>query len=215
MKPHSDPENAGDPASEPAPLNFVTLLLAAGASSRMGQSKQLLDVGGMPLLRRSAEVALTSGSSAVVVVLGANEEPHRDVIADLPVEVVVNHYWKSGMGSSIKTGLHYILHDHGEATAVLIMVCDQPELSSSHLVLLRDHYTHSQKKIAASAYDNTLGVPAMFGRSFFSNILMLRDDQGAKKIIDQFAEQVVSIPFPAGSIDLDTSDDYTRYLGNQ
>jgi molybdenum cofactor cytidylyltransferase len=178
----------------------------------MGKPKQLLDVGGVSLLRHSTQIALASRATKVIVVLGSNEDPHREVLENLPVEVVVNHFWKSGMGSSIKTGLHYILREHGDANGALIMVCDQPELTTDHLDKLIGVYATSGKKIAASAYDNTLGVPAIFGRSFFSNILMLRDDQGARKIIDQFSDQVVSVPFPNGNIDLDTVEDYDRYL---
>lgn len=212
MKPTTDTEKAIRAAKESDKTQTVILLLAAGCSSRMGQSKQLLEINGIPLLRHSAQVAIAAGASAVVVVLGANEEPHRKALESVPVEIVVNHYWKDGMGSSIKTGLHYIIQEHGEAKSVLIMVCDQPALTAAHLSALFHQSARTEKKIAASAYDNTLGVPAVFGRSFFSNILMLRDDQGAKKIIDQFSDQVTSVPFSAGSIDLDTTSDYTKYL---
>jgi len=181
----------------------------------MGQPKQLLDVGGVTLLRRSAQVALLSPTSKVVVVLGSNETQHREALEDLPVEFIVNHYWKSGMGSSIKTGLHYVIREHEEAQGVMMMVCDQPALSSLHLDALIKTYTASGKKIVASSYDSTLGVPAIFGRSFYSNILMLGDEQGARKIIDQFSDQVVSVPFPEGNIDLDTMEDYSRYLATK
>lgn len=200
---HEDPTSAHP--------DVTILLLAAGASSRMGTSKQLLDIGGTPLLRHTTKIALSTKASKVVVVLGANEPSHREVISDLPVHVVVNHYWKGGMGSSIKTGLHYVIGEHGETDAMLIMVCDQPALTAAHLDILLATHFQSGKKITASAYDDTLGVPAIFGRSFFSNILMLRDEQGAKKIIEQFKDQVIPVAFPEGSIDLDTAADYTRY----
>ena len=181
----------------------------------MGESKQLLDIAGVPLLRHSAQVALEVNTMGVVVVLGANEVAHRKVLTDLPVDIVINHYWKSGMGSSIKTSLHHILRSYPEAGAVLIMVCDQPSLSADHLATLIRTYASADKKIVASTYADTLGVPAIFGRAFFSNILMLRDDQGAKRIIEQFSQQVTAVPFAGGAFDLDTKDDYSRYLDSQ
>lgn len=203
------------PPEPPTHADVITLLLAAGSSSRMGESKQLLDVSGMPLLRYSAKIALEARTSGLIVVLGANETPHREALAGLPVDIIVNHYWKSGMGSSIKTSLHHIIRAYPEASAVLIMVCDQPSITSDHLSTLIRTYARADKKIVASAYADTLGVPAIFGRPFFSNILMLRDDQGAKRIIEQFAQQVTAVQFPDGAIDLDTKDDYARFLDNQ
>lgn len=212
MLPDNEPEESDSGKKETSQDYFAVLVLAAGSSSRMGRSKQLLDVWGTPLLRRSVQAALGVTSGKVIVVLGSNENAHRDILNDLPVDIVVNHYWKDGMGSSIKTGLHYIVHDHGDAKGVLIMVCDQPALTSSHLNTLIDRFLRSDKKIIASSYEDTLGVPAVFGRSYFSNILMLRDDQGAKKIIEQFADQAESVPFAAGVIDLDTMADYNAFL---
>ncbi|MGC3947515.1 MAG: nucleotidyltransferase family protein [Chryseolinea sp.] len=189
----------------------VTIVLAAGSSSRMGQSKQLLDIAGTPLLRHSAQIALEAGTSQTIVVLGSNEESHRKVITDLPVDIVVNHYWQAGMGSSIKTGLHYVIREYPDAKAVLMMVCDQPKITSNHLQSLVTAYFRSGKKIIASSYGSAVGVPAVFGRSFFSNILMLKDNEGAKKIIAQFSDLTAALPFPDGAMDLDTMDDYNNF----
>ena len=109
------------------------ILLAAGSSSRMGQSKQLLDVNGAPLLLHSVRAALESGAKSVNVILGANELAHREVIRNQPVSVISNHYWKSGMGSSIKAGLNHIVRKYSDTEAVIIMVCDQPAINAAHL----------------------------------------------------------------------------------
>ncbi|HMG94195.1 MAG TPA: nucleotidyltransferase family protein [Chryseolinea sp.] len=188
------------------------ILLAAGSSSRMGQSKQLLEVNGTPLLLHSVRAALESGAKSVNVILGANEPAHREVIRNQPVSVISNHYWKSGMGSSIKAGLNHIVRKYSDTEAVIIMVCDQPAINAAHLHGLMSAYKTSRSPIVASAYASTAGVPALFSRAFFSNILMLKDEQGAKKIIEQFPEQLVSVDFPDGSLDLDTGEDYQNYL---
>ena len=188
------------------------ILLAAGSSSRMGQSKQLLEVNGTPLLLHSVKAALESGAKSVNVILGANELAHREVLRNLPVSVISNHYWKSGMGSSIKAGLNYVVRKYSDTEAVIIMVCDQPAITASHLHKLATTHKSTNSPIVASSYSGTVGVPALFSRAFFSNILMLKDDQGAKKIIEQFPEQRANVDFPDGSFDLDTSEDYQRYL---
>lgn len=188
------------------------ILLAAGSSSRMGQSKQLLEVNGTPLLLLSVRAALESGAQSVNVILGSNELAHREIIRNQPVSVISNHYWKSGMGSSIKAGLNHIVRKYSDTEAVIIMVCDQPSINAAHLRGLMSAYKISRSPIVASAYSKTAGVPALFSRAFFSNILMLKDEQGAKKIIEQFPEQLVTVAFPEGSLDLDTGEDYQNYL---
>jgi molybdenum cofactor cytidylyltransferase len=188
------------------------ILLAAGSSSRMGQSKQLLEVNGTPLLLHSVQVALDCGAQSVNVVLGANELAHREIIKTLPISIISNHYWKSGMGSSIKSGLNYVVRKYSDTEAVIIMVCDQPALNAAHLRKLISTFKETSSPIVASSYSGTAGVPALFSRAFFSNILMLKDDQGAKKIIEQFPEQRVTVDFPDGSFDIDTGEDYQNYL---
>jgi molybdenum cofactor cytidylyltransferase len=189
------------------------ILLAAGSSSRMGQSKQLLEVHGIPLLLHSAKAALDCDAKSVNIVLGANELAHREIIRNLGVNVIPNHYWKSGMGSSIKAGLNYVVRKYSDTDAVIIMVCDQPAINATHLRKLTSAFKETGSPIVASSYSGTSGVPALFSRSFFSNILMLKDEQGAKKIVEQFPDQVHKVEFPQGSIDLDTREDYDRYIG--
>jgi molybdenum cofactor cytidylyltransferase len=201
------PEEASTPEK-----GVSVILLAAGSSSRMGQSKQLLDIQGTPLLLHSTKVALASGASHVIVVLGANEQPHREVIKDLPVSIILNHFWKGGMGSSIKTGMNALMKEYPETNAVILMVCDQPAVTADHLRSLIQNYSSTKSPIVATGYAGTIGVPALFGRPFYSNILMLRDDQGAKKIMQQFPSKVKSIDFPNAVHDLDTREDYQNFM---
>lgn len=198
--------------NEGASANISIILLAAGSSSRLGQSKQMLQVDGAPLLLRSAKAALACEAEDVIVILGANQQPHQDVIRELPVTIITNHYWKSGIGSSIKSGLNYLIRKSPETEAVILMVCDQPSLTPQHLRTVIESFRQSKVPIIASRYGDTLGVPALFARSFFTNLLMLRDEEGAKKIIEQFEEQVKPVEFPEGSLDIDTPEDYQNYL---
>jgi molybdenum cofactor cytidylyltransferase len=178
----------------------------------MGRSKQLLEIEGEPLLKRSVKVALAVNTANVVVILGANEKPHREIIEQLPVHIISNYYWKTGMGSSIKSGLNYLIQADPDLEGVIIMVCDQPALTIEHLNRLITRFSEKKKSIVASSYANSHGVPVLFGRSFFSNLLLLGDDQGAKKIVHQFPDQVAAVEFPKGSIDLDTEEDYKNFM---
>jgi molybdenum cofactor cytidylyltransferase len=196
-------------------MDIGIIVLAAGSSSRMGRSKQLLEIDGQPLLCRSVHHALAAKPKHIVVVLGANEKPHRGVIEKLPVQIVANFYWKTGMGGSIKTGLSYLLQSGAQLDAVMLMVCDQPALTSAHLQKLIQKFSEKKKAIIASHYSDSAGVPVLFGRSFFSNLLLLGDEHGAKKIIQQFPDQVATVDFPEGSFDLDTEEDYQNYLNGK
>lgn len=185
-------------------INF--LILAAGSSSRLGQSKQLLIVEGEPLLVRTVKTALLTNIGKVYVILGANHQAHHEIIRDLPVTIVNNPSWEKGMGSSIKAGLTHLISTSPQTTAVNILVCDQPFLHVNHLKEMTDRF-HQGSGIVASEYSGTLGVPALFSKDYFNSLLALPDSEGARKIIKNYAEKVASIPFPEGAIDLDTPTD--------
>ena len=194
---------------------ITILLLAAGSSTRMGRSKQLLSVAEEPLLLTSARAALQSVANDVVVVLGANEKQHRLLIEPLPLTIVHHTNWSLGMGSSLKAGLNYILKSEPLVQAVLVMVCDQPLISPGHLTAIIRHYQQNKDAIVASTYAGMAGVPALFDHSLFPLLLSLPDDQGARKIIQQKEELVGTVDFTGGAIDLDTPEDFIRYTGRE
>jgi molybdenum cofactor cytidylyltransferase len=187
--------------------NESVIILAAGSSSRLGQSKQLVEVDGVPLLLKSTLAALDTNYSHVVVVLGSNADIHKKMIAHLPVEIITHEGWEKGMGSSLKTGLQHVVESRPATHAVVIMVCDQPLLTSVHLNTLRDVYKKSSGKIVASQYGNTVGVPALFDRTLFPELLEIKDSQGAKVIIERHATLVNAINWDDGQLDIDTPQD--------
>lgn len=195
-------------------MNIAIILLAAGSSTRMGQSKQLLKVNGETLLVRSIKEALLV-STHVVVVLGANFEEHNLLIAHFPVTVVENTRWEKGMGSSLKAALNHILEKSTPVEAVLILMCDQPLLTSGHLKKLIHKSKETEKLIVASAYAKALGVPALFKKAVFAKLSALGDKDGAKKILKELRDSVFSVDFPGGEIDLDTKEDYEGFVGKQ
>lgn len=191
-------------------MSIGIILLAAGSSSRLGQSKQLLTVDGEPLLVRSVKTALESEANSVIVVLGFEEQLHREVVQHLPVTIIHNSEWRKGIGSSIKAGLKYLLLGP-DSEGAIVMVCDQPLLRAEQLNKLIFFFNEMRSEVVASGYAETFGTPALFDKSLFSKILNSEDQAGAKHIINQ-SLSVKVVPFNQGAIDLDTPEDYVNFL---
>lgn len=190
------------------PIGLV--LLAAGGSERLGQPKQLLVFGGETLLRRTARVAQLSLCRPLVVVLGPQAERMQRELDGIDIAVVRNEGWQKGIGSSVRCGLEALLAVAPDTQAVIVIVCDQPFLSSNVLDDLAQSYALHGALIAACAYGGTVGVPALFARAYFPALLALPDEAGAKQILRRHAAAVVRVPFPEGLTDIDTPDDYAR-----
>ena len=191
---------------------LAIILLAAGPSSRMGQPKQQLLIDEKTLLARAVEIALKSGIGKIIVMLGSQEETHRQLLKEMPVDTIFNAQWQKGMGSSLKTGLQNVISNNPKTEAIIVMVCDQPLLQVEHIQALIRKYKETNSLIIASAYASTMGVPVLFNQKLFTEIFELQDDQGAKKIIQQHHDQVETIDFPEGAVDLDTPEDYYNFV---
>lgn len=183
------------------------LLLAAGGSSRMGQPKQLFVYQGKTLLRRAVETLLDTKCSPIIVVLGAGYEHTKNEIDDLPVGIVRNDNWQTGMSSSIKKGLEYLLRTEPDISGVVITLCDQPDITASHINLLADKFRETGSEIVAALYSDTVGVPALFGRRFFTELLNLEGDKGAKSLIRAQKPIFSTVQIPEAAFDIDTPED--------
>jgi molybdenum cofactor cytidylyltransferase len=189
------------------------VLLAAGASNRLGNSpKQLLEFRGKTLIRRAAENALASTCGNICVVLGAYAEKIKREIDGLPIEIVVNENWQSGMSSSLKYGLEKLLEAAPNLSAVVVMLADQPLIDSTIINRLIEVFSETQNPIIAGEYAETVGVPAIFARSLFDELLNLSADAGAKRIIKKYAASAGKIPVPEAAFDIDTREDYENLL---
>ncbi len=194
--------------------SIAAVILAAGASTRYGRPKQLLRYEGQSLLRRAAEAAAGSGCRPIVAVLGASAGLCADELRGLPVHRTENAMWLEGMGGSLRTGMETLCTLAPGAAAVVVTLCDQPHLSSQILDALVQRHRESGAPIVASAYAGTLGVPALFDRSLFGELLSLRGDGGARRIIERFNGGVEAVPFPAGIVDIDTPQDFVVLQGS-
>jgi molybdenum cofactor cytidylyltransferase len=182
------------------------ILLAAGGSSRLGRSKQLLKYKNETLLRRAARSLADSVYFPVVVVLGAEADAAANELEGLAVYRLVNEAWADGMGSSIRAGLEKLLEIEPDAAGVLICLCDQPKVTTEMLNGFAEKFGEANASIVASAYDSVVGVPALFSREVFNELLALAGDKGAREIIRK-SGGVVALDLPEAAKDIDTELD--------
>ncbi|HEY1985759.1 MAG TPA: nucleotidyltransferase family protein [Terracidiphilus sp.] len=188
-------------------MSVAAIILAAGASRRLGQPKQLLLYRGETLLSRAIRLALEAGASPVFAVIGANSETVKASIPSAAV-AVVNNQWEQGIASSIHAGLHELNGTVPGISGALLMGCDQPRLSACHLHLQLDTFNaREQPAIVASTYAGVNGIPAVFPRAAFPDLLALRGDRGARALIAKPPCPVVFVALEGGEIDIDLPKD--------
>lgn len=180
------------------------LVLAAGASRRLGQPKQLVKLAGRPALHGVVANAVALAGSAVTVVIGAHAQELTRLLAHTPASVVVNRQWEEGMAASIRRGLAAL---PSTCEAVLILLGDQVAVTADDLKRLASAWKEQEGVIAAATYDRHVGVPAIFPRICFSELAELRGDQGARKILERNNYRLVRVPMSNAAIDLDTPED--------
>lgn len=184
-------------------MTIAAIILAAGSSRRLGQPKQLLRLDGESLLRATAITVRATSCDQVCAVLGANATKIAPELDGLGVTVLHNAGWSEGMASSIRCGVTWAMH--GGHDAVAICVCDQPRLTARHVDELIAKY-RATGAVVASRYDGKLGVPAVFPRPQFRQLLALTGDQGARSVIAN-SPDTIAMAWPDGAQDIDTPED--------
>lgn len=185
------------------------VVLAAGESRRFGGAKALATLGGETLLARAVgALRATDGIAEVAVVVGARADRVGDAARSLGARVVENARWEIGMTSSLRVAVDDAIA--GGAEALVVVAVDQPALNGAHLsALVAEH--RKGHPIVASAYQQTIGIPAIFDRSMFAELARLPDDGRGKDVLHRNRDRVVSVAFAGGESDVDTRDDLTRH----
>jgi molybdenum cofactor cytidylyltransferase len=191
--------------------SVAAIVLAAGASRRLGQPKQLLMHEGETLLERAIRLASEAGAAAVITVLGSNFEVVRASVALRSSIQVINDRWEQGISTSIHAGLNRLDEVAPNAAGALILACDQPRLTADHLrALIETFATQADPSIAASAYAGVLGIPAVFPRLAFPQLRALCGDRGARALLVEPPCPVIAAPFPGGEVDIDQPEDLSQ-----
>ncbi|HEY3730152.1 MAG TPA: nucleotidyltransferase family protein [Steroidobacteraceae bacterium] len=190
--------------STPARSTLHALVLAAGESRRFGSPKQLVRFERQPLVQRVIAGATELAGSAVSVVLGAFA---AEIAATLPpgtAGVIVNRDWQEGIASSIRAGVARL---PGACAGVLLLLADQPLVGSLSLSRLATAWRRQPRCIVASRYGLVTGLPAIFPRWCFSDLLALRGDQDARMLLRRYADHVVRLANPEAEVDIDYPED--------
>lgn len=190
------------------PFSIAVIILAAGRSARLGSPKQLLSYRGKTLLQHTIDTALESQASPILVVLGSGKDAIKKELEQKQVFILENSSWESGMASSISCGITNLQELAPESEAAILMVCDQPFVNAKLLNNLITKHKETRQSIVASSYANTLGTPALFHQSLFSELLVLEGESGAKSLIKKYSLQTGFVSFDQGSIDIDTRENY-------
>ena len=188
------------------------IILAAGSSSRFGSTKQLVHFKGKTLLQHTIEEATEAGAEPIVVVTGANANEISKEIKNEKIEIVFNKDWEQGMALGIIIGLKKAISLNNKMEKAIIAVCDQPFISSSLFQQLYQKQNESAKYIVACCYADTIGTPALFTQKYFDVLMKLKGDERAKKLMKTYSEDVATVDFPKGYIDIDTKEDYENLL---
>ena len=189
--------------------NIAIVILAAGASKRMGSPKQLLKWGNESLLTHAINKALNVKNSEVIVVLGANHGSIQKEIEQFPITILKNSNWKEGLGKSIACAAKYVIELKPKTNGLVITLADQPLIDTEFLKIIIQNYYQDQNQIVATSYGNRKnGVPALFDSHYFEELSNLSNDNGAKHILKKHESSVVSLQLQQENLDIDSIEDY-------
>lgn len=195
-------------------------VLAGGASVRMGAPKLLVPFAGSTLLDRALDAAAGCAADIAVVVTGAyhNEivahlkgRGREDVAGQTPCRVLRNRQWETGQASSVHAAVRFARAQG--ATALLVMVADQPHVTAAHLNALLWEYDQGRAQAYLAANDQRHGNPAIFDRALFDDLLALEGDEGARALFRarrDIAARHVHFDEPHLFDDVDTPADLRR-----
>jgi molybdenum cofactor cytidylyltransferase len=198
----------------PCQKSVSGLILAAGASSRMGRPKQLLDWGGRPLVRVAAETALAAELDPVLVVVGGARAEVEGALEGLPLSIVANPDYAAGQSTSLRVGIAALGTD---SDAVVVLLGDQPFVSATIVERLVAEWRASAAPIVAPLYAGQRGNPVLFARDVFYELLAIQGDQGARAVLAANPSRVHTVAFDDARplVDIDTLEDYHRLLSQQ
>ena len=189
---------------------IAIVVLAAGNAKRMGQSKQLLRWGDSTLLGSTVKTILSTDADKVFVVLGAYSDEIRDKVDLSETIVLVNENWQQGLGSSIALAVAVINEKYSGINAVLFTLADQPFISNIHLNTIMKLHIKEEQAIIITRKEEYRGVPVLFPRKFFPELMLLSNDEGAKQIVANNKNQVEEVLTQDEVEDIDTYEAYVR-----
>ena len=192
-------------------INIAVLVLAAGKSSRMKSIKQLEKINNKTLLDITLDKAKQLFSEHVFCVLGANIDKIKTEIRLKNIHFIENKNFNNGLSSSVISGLQYFKENNLHFDGVFILLADQPAIEITYLKSLSGLFKENQTKIIASNYGDFFGVPAIFPKQLFSELLLIKGDKGAKTFINSKKNEVITPKETSNFFDIDTKEELRLY----
>ncbi|OBX25419.1 molybdenum cofactor cytidylyltransferase [Gelidibacter algens] len=183
------------------------VVLAAGASSRLGYAKQLVEFKGKSLLQHAIDISEVMDFDSKVLVLGARKEEIERKIDLKGFEILINENWEEGMASSIRKGVLRSQELENNLDHIVILLSDQPFVSRESIEALIQVQLDKNSQATFSEYAGDIGVPAIFSAEVFYDLKELKGDQGAKKLIHDQKLDFEIVKFELGNFDVDTAED--------
>ena len=193
-------------------MHLVTLILAAGSSSRMGSIKQLLSINGKTLLQHTLDLSTKIKSTRTLCVLGAHAEEIMQKVDGKNVEFIINKNHKLGLSASIISGIEYLQKEKIPFDGLFILLADQPAIKEDYYDEMMRLFDEKRMKIIASNYGNTPGVPAIFPAIFTNDLLQITGDKGAKEFLQKNKRRTLSPQTLVNLLDIDTPKDYKNFI---
>ena len=182
------------------------VVLAAGASTRMGSQKLLLPLAGEPLVRRTVRAVSSAGFDEVLVVVGFEHEKVEAALEGLGARIAVNPDYGTGMGSSFRTAVGAL---PDESEAAMFALADQPLVTAADYRRLLEAWRAKREGIVRVSYGEVTAPPHLFAREFFPELAAL--EHGARPVLRRHADRTIVLPFaPELLLDIDTPEDYER-----
>ena len=192
-------------------MSVAAIIVAAGASSRLGHPKQLVMLDGEPLLQRAVRCAREAGAQPVFVVLGAHRDAIERAIDFGTASTLSNDEWQEGIASSIRAGVRAVVAGT-KAAGALLMTCDQPRMTATHLRAMIEAFdSQPGSALIVSVYAGRRGTPAIFPRALFGDLLALHGDRGARGLLAKATLPVVEVRLEGGELDIDRPEDLTTF----
>jgi len=186
------------------------IVLAAGASTRMGENKLLFELDGEPLVRRAVRRAVTAGLDPVIAVLGHEADRVRRELDDLApgCRIVVNADYASGVNGSLKTGMAAL---PATAAAVVVLLADMPFVTSEMVATLVARYRATTAPLVISDYEGVHAPPNLYDRALFPELRTMEGEGCGKVVVRRHSAEAVAVAWPAVALtDLDVPEDYER-----
>ncbi len=191
---------------------IAVLILAAGSSSRMGQPKALLPWGATTVLGHLLGQLEAVGLQDITLVTGAHHEELKAGLNNPGVRLVFHKGWEAGMGSSLRTGVLFTTENYPHKKGLLVLLSDQPLISSAYIEEIRAAFKAHPGRIVATSYGESAGVPALFPSEFWPAMTRIADHKGAKALIRSHRGDSVLLDAGAAIADMDTPEAYEKIL---